>query len=114
MDHVHTWAPSCAHNVRCLDTNKALKSYITIRFAAEGISILVFREGKVSDTFLKPANKISEVLLVANNNSIESLLSTRISLRGMTIGLLVGRHFPQQRTATPMMNGISFFKYLLI
>jgi len=100
--------------VRCLDTNKALKTYITIRFAAEVISILVFREGKVSDTFLKPGNKISEVLSVANNNSIESLLSNRISSRGMIVGLLVGRHFPQQRTATPMMNGIALFKYLLI
>jgi len=114
MDHVHIWAPSSAHNVRCLDTNKALKTYITIRFAAEGITILVFREGKVSDKFLKPGNKISEVLSVANNNSIESFLSTRISSRGMTLGLLVGRHFPQQRTAAHMMNGIALFKYLLI
>ena len=93
MDHVHMWAPSSAHNVRCLDTNKALKTYITIRFAAEGISILVFRGGKVSDTFLKPGNKTSEVLSVANNNSIVSLLSTRISSRGMIVELLVGRHF---------------------
>ena len=114
MDHVHMWAPSSAHNVQCLNTNKALKTYITIRFGADGISILVFREGKGSDTFLKPGNKISEVLSVANNKSIESLLSTRMSSRGMTVGLLVGRHFPQQRTATPMMNGISLFKYLLI
>ena len=116
MDHVHMWAPSSARNVRCLDTNKALKTYIglTIRFAAEGVSILVFREGKVSDTFLKSRNKISEVLSVANNNSIKSLLRTRISSRGMSVGLLVGRHFPQQCTATPIMNGIALFKYLLI
>jgi hypothetical protein len=114
MDHVHMWAPSSAHNVRCLDTNKALKTYITIWFAAERITILVFREGKVSDKFLKPGNKISEVLSVANNNSIESLLSTRMSSRVMTVGLLVGRHFPQQRTAAHMMNGIALFKYLLI
>jgi len=114
MDHVHMWAPSYAHNVRCLGTNKALKTYIIIRFAAERISILLFREDKVSDTFLKPGNKISEVLSVANNNSIESLLSNIISSRGMTVGLLVGRHFRQQRTATPMMNGIALFKYLLI
>ena len=114
MDHVHMWAPSSGHNVRCLDTKKALKTYINIRFAAEGLPILVFREGKVSDTFLKPGNKIPEVLSVANNNSIEPLLSNRISSRGMTVGLPVGRHFPQQRTATPMMNGIALFKYLLI
>jgi hypothetical protein len=114
MDHVYMWAPPSTHNVRCLDTNKALKTYITIRFATEGISILVFREGKVSDTFLKPGDKISEVLSVENNNSNESLLSTRISSKSMTVGLLVGRHFPQQRTAAHMMNGIALFKYLLI
>ena len=71
MDHVHMWAPSSAHNVRCLDTNKALKTYMAIRFAAEGMSILVFREGKVSDTFLKPGNKISEVFSMDKKNQLD-------------------------------------------
>jgi len=71
IDHVHMWAPSTAHSVRCLYTNKPLKTCITIGFAAEGIPILVFGEGKVSEVFLKPGNNISEVLSVANNSSIE-------------------------------------------
>jgi hypothetical protein len=61
MVNVHTWTPSSAHTVRHLDTNEALKTDTKIRFAAKGVSVSLFRDGKFSVVFLKDGNKMSDV-----------------------------------------------------
>jgi F420-0:gamma-glutamyl ligase-like protein len=71
-------------------------------FAAKGMSVSEFMAVKVSVVFLKLGNKMYYVLSVTNN-SVESLLSIRISSTDIIVGFLVGRQFPKQRTLTPLL-----------